>query len=287
MSLQYPVIKYPKISFLNIIPTLSDGSCMYSSFFRMYRIYNISLANTYFSDCDKIEDEDIFIECVKHKLAYFVSTDNSGFIKEIFENFKTIIPSINNNNRNTFGRHNESIKKTITNKKTNNETKFKKFKIELQYKILDKTAYATEIEYSLLHHLLPDIINENVLTAPITELDFHKLMLDENKLIFFSSGLHYQGMITDKKLEEVLDIPPPLPPRKRSSNGRNQTGRTQNSRVKTQITPRLPRNQSTIKKQSNWRSHITVVSNNNSNKSAPPIPPRTYSKQKRTNLNKH
>jgi hypothetical protein len=286
MSLPYPVIKYSKIPFLNIIQTLRNGSCMYSSFFRMCKIYKISLANTYFSECELIEDdEDFFIDCVKEKLARFVEFDNSSFLRDIFTSLKSIMPVINNRNRNTFGINNRPIKKVVTNMKYNNDTKFDKFKKELKHKILNKTAYATQIEYSLLHHLLPDIINKNVLNDRITEHDFHTLQLDENKLIFFSSGLHYEGMITDEKLAELYRPSP--------SSSNPKPSPVQKSTHRSASTPKhraMPIQSTTPKPRGTMsRAHITVNNNNNktnkhsktkknnNNKSPKPeLPPRSY-----------
>ena len=298
MSLQV----YSKLPFLYKINTLADGNCMYSAFFRMCKIYKISLANTYFSECNiyiETDAEMFFIECVREKLAQFVLYSRDQIVKNIFDNTKDVMLAIHNTETNTFGYNNRQIKDVLKN--PDDRFRFLLFKTELADKIRKLRTYATDIEYSLLHHILPDIINERVLTGNVNnDSDYDRLRLDENKLIFFSKGIHYTGMITIKKLNKVYGPRPSKSTHKpvASSTPRNRLSAISGQRngSAAMIAPTIKHSSASTslpKPQTFSRSHITTKSNSNSssnntikgnkgsakrknNSPKPELPPRSY-----------
>ena len=199
----------PSRSFSNykIVPTLTDGDCFYSTYYRLSKLHK-SNNLTIFNECKNTEDEKEWIRCFRNELASRIFADSDKILSKVINDYYTTfvvdfygqlgelqIDDI------SYGKDDRELLDIIKSLSRGNYNKLDNFKQALARKIIKPLSYATEFEFNILKSYINELAKTNLSIKKIAEVVISpkspENIIDKYKdqLIFYRPSIHFEGLM--------------------------------------------------------------------------------------------
>jgi hypothetical protein len=199
----------PSRSFVkyNIVSTLTDGDCFYSTYYRLSKLHK-SNNLTIFNECKNIENEKEWIRCFRNELAHRIVTDNDRILSKIINDYYTTFAVDFHGQLNelqidgvSYGEDDRELLDTVKSIPYGNYDQLNNFKQALAKKIIKPLSYATQFEFDVIKSYINQLAKTNISIKKIADAVISPTspenIIDQyrDQLIFYRPSIHFEGLI--------------------------------------------------------------------------------------------